>query len=754
MRSAHRRAPWALAAASSVTLALTGLAQTKSASDAKAPTDKATSENATSLKSTVEAEVSPSVSRLAEIKVELAWLGDRATFPCQLAARRVGCKLEVGGFVPDESLRKKAIELARANCDLPVVDKLLVNPGSAMVIARATHEELSRAAAAAMGRILAKHGEEFSFETDPSGEITIKGLIPTWEDKLTVSRRLSQLPGCTGVVNQFRVRNQMREGHLCNLVSIDGKLRVPAASNAVADIAAPKPAAFQETVQRVEAPNSVPLLPTEAPSSVAQGPVLLPANPSVSVAVSTTVPTRVSSSTSSSTSTFTSTGSSTPSSTPTSSHPLLGRIFGRAPVVQPSDMSNSVAAPPVVSQPTAPATVVLKKEATPVPASKPTVVANNATISSTNHSTTSTNSGLNGAPMKLPLPLVLGSNSPAKPTTTVANVVAAPALPSKPVASAQVVNKPATTQPVANAAPAKLPSPYAMQLGTPVRPTTPAASPIQQVSYQEPVGVNRSVNQPTSQPAANRSASPYGGNPYGATPAPGSPYSGSSGVRSASPYGAGSPYGATPATPAPASSPGLISRVWTPTPTVQPVQTAQASTPTVVTQPVQTVQATVENPPAQVVHETPAPVISAAPVTPPVTNWGTAPTPTPVAPKVENPMPAPLPSNVVSAPVVPTPPAKPVVASPVVPVSAQRITPTPTAGPVTSTEVQGFLCNRIQQIGEGKVRDVRVQGTSSNACVISLAVPTATEGQQVGQKIINMPELVPYKVDLQIRVQP
>lgn len=717
MRSAYRRARWALAAAGSVTLALTGLAQTKPASDAKAPPDNVPPE-----KAAVEAEISPSLARLAEIKVELAWLGDRATFPCQLAARRVGGKLEVGGFVPDESLRKKALDLARSNCELSVVDKLLVHPGSAMAIARASHEELSRAAAAVLGRLLAKHNEEFSFETDPSGEITIKGLIPTWEDKLTVSRRLSQLPGCTGVVNQFRVRNQMRDGQLCNLVSIDGKLRVPAVADAVADLAAPRPAVFTETVQRIEAPGAVPLLPTEAPSAVAQGPVLPPAGPSIAVAVSPP--------------------SSTPKPTPVFSKPVatspvVTMPANSTPLFVPSAQSKPVVAPPVVSHSAAPATVVLKKEATPLPVSKPAVVANNS-------ANPSRNSGLNGAPLKLPTPFVLGSNSPVKPTSTVANVVSSPALPSKPVAAAPAPSKPVTTKSVATAIPAKpAVNPNAKQPGTA----------IQLVGYQEPVAVNPSVNQPASQPAINRYSSPYGGgayasnvyggSPYGASPAPANPYSGSAGVRSASsnPYAAGSPYGAVPATPMPVStpSPGLIARAWAAAPVSQPVQVVQVTpVPTALSQPVTATPA--------------APVTVAAPAPLPVTNWGTA--PAPVAPKYDNPVPSMLPGNVVSAPVVPAPVARLGAASPVVPVAAQRIAPTPMAGPVTSAEVQGFLANRIQEIGEGKVRDLRVQGTASNSCVISLTVPSAIDGQQVGQKIINMPELVPYKVDLQIRVQP
>jgi len=51
--------------------------------------------------------------RLAEIAVELAWLGDPVTFPYFLEARVEGAKLTVRGFVPDKAVREHALGLAR-----------------------------------------------------------------------------------------------------------------------------------------------------------------------------------------------------------------------------------------------------------------------------------------------------------------------------------------------------------------------------------------------------------------------------------------------------------------------------------------------------------------------------------------------------------------------------------------------------------------------------------------------------------------
>ncbi len=52
--------------------------------------------------------------RLAEARVELAWLADPITFPYFLEARVEGATLTVRGFVPDQTVRMQAQRVAQA----------------------------------------------------------------------------------------------------------------------------------------------------------------------------------------------------------------------------------------------------------------------------------------------------------------------------------------------------------------------------------------------------------------------------------------------------------------------------------------------------------------------------------------------------------------------------------------------------------------------------------------------------------------
>lgn len=199
MRLALGRAAWALTAAGSLGLTLTALAQQP---PQKLPLEVA---KPTAQRDEPKAQAALSPARLAEINVELAWLADAETFRCQLAARKVGDKLEVGGFVPHAGLKARALEIAAKHSTLPVADKLVVMANSELKIAPSTQDALCESAASLLGKIMSKFGAEFEFGTDGHGQITISGNVPSPEDKLTISRRLSQLSGCTAVLNNMNV---------------------------------------------------------------------------------------------------------------------------------------------------------------------------------------------------------------------------------------------------------------------------------------------------------------------------------------------------------------------------------------------------------------------------------------------------------------------------------------------------------------------------------------------------------------------
>src|SRR5262249_56689546 len=113
MRKALRRASWAWTVAAGTVA--TGVSVVSVAVAQRIPPVQTPSR---------QQEASRSANRPLEIAIELAWLGDPVTFPCQLAAHLSDAGAEVRGYVPNKAARDRALQLARLNCPLPVVDQL------------------------------------------------------------------------------------------------------------------------------------------------------------------------------------------------------------------------------------------------------------------------------------------------------------------------------------------------------------------------------------------------------------------------------------------------------------------------------------------------------------------------------------------------------------------------------------------------------------------------------------------------------
>lgn len=212
MRLARGRAGWALTAAGTIGLTVAAAAH-------GSPNKPLT---AMPLQASAATAMAGGLARVVEIRVELAWLADPHTFPYDLAARGTGSTLEVGGLVPDAAVRDRALQVARENSPLPVVDRLLIQPGAGNPPTKMGDGNLCRAAGEALSRMLAGHNEPFQVAADPSGQVTLLGTVQSCEDKLRVSRRMSQLPGCTSVLNSMVVARTKRDGQIYTTVSADG----------------------------------------------------------------------------------------------------------------------------------------------------------------------------------------------------------------------------------------------------------------------------------------------------------------------------------------------------------------------------------------------------------------------------------------------------------------------------------------------------------------------------------------------------
>jgi hypothetical protein len=144
-------------------------------------------------------------ARLIEMKVELAWLADPVTSPCRLEARTMGSTLEVHGQVPGEGELEHALYLAREESGMRVLNKVQLNPRLRGPGSSKPQEALHREAFNAVRQGFPENAPAITVSTLADGQVVLKGTIPTYEDKLAISRHLRQATSCSCIINQLRV---------------------------------------------------------------------------------------------------------------------------------------------------------------------------------------------------------------------------------------------------------------------------------------------------------------------------------------------------------------------------------------------------------------------------------------------------------------------------------------------------------------------------------------------------------------------
>src|SRR5262245_22935923 len=182
MRRALKRAARMLVAAGALGLSQPAWAQAPAAAPARQP--------------------SAGQAHLERMKVELAWMSDPVTFSHPLEAHVRGASLEVRGTLPDPGLKDHALRVARQHCFLPVVDGITVTASSAVVPAGAP-DALEGTARRLLVRHLGPRATGFEVSAQPDGQVSVHGSVSSVEEKVTVSRCLRQVPGCTSVVNRL-----------------------------------------------------------------------------------------------------------------------------------------------------------------------------------------------------------------------------------------------------------------------------------------------------------------------------------------------------------------------------------------------------------------------------------------------------------------------------------------------------------------------------------------------------------------------
>lgn len=185
---------------------------------------------------------------VTEAKVAVAWLGDPLTFSCELQAHRSGNVLHVTGFVPSDAAREQALKIARAVGGLTVEDGCTLKPDLPRPIASKPMNVLYRHATAELLRVIPDHVGTITVDVWTMGRLIVKGTVPTYEDKLAVSRGLRQINGCTCVINELKVSPVT-----AIMVRPTDVLVQPAVTRPVAGKVTPRPAPKAETPRTVVA---------------------------------------------------------------------------------------------------------------------------------------------------------------------------------------------------------------------------------------------------------------------------------------------------------------------------------------------------------------------------------------------------------------------------------------------------------------------------------------------------------------------
>ncbi len=161
--------------------------------------------------------------RLTVLEVQLAWLADPNTFSYHLGIQPFGATYEVSGFIPDAAARETALRLAQ-NCvgEPVVVDSLIEDKSVKPRVAGSDRERLRQTALQALRVQCKVVGLDVAVVSD--GRIQVSGTVLSVEEKLAVSRKLTQVAGCTSVANNLAIETVLRHGQPVTEVSADGRL--------------------------------------------------------------------------------------------------------------------------------------------------------------------------------------------------------------------------------------------------------------------------------------------------------------------------------------------------------------------------------------------------------------------------------------------------------------------------------------------------------------------------------------------------
>jgi hypothetical protein len=195
---------WAVAVAGTLGLTLPTAAQVPFFKGFRTPTGPATKAAPQVPSEGQPSRIDDATVRLVHTRAQMAWLADPVTFAYNLGVHSTPQGLEVTGFVPNDIVRQRAMQLAQKHSALPLANGLKIHPGMAMrFVHQVSRTELQREAEAALKEVFGERAKRWRVVAEADGRVTLGGSCRSLEEQVQISKCLRRVGQCACVSNHL-----------------------------------------------------------------------------------------------------------------------------------------------------------------------------------------------------------------------------------------------------------------------------------------------------------------------------------------------------------------------------------------------------------------------------------------------------------------------------------------------------------------------------------------------------------------------
>jgi hypothetical protein len=150
------------------------------------------------------ARIDETTVHLIHTRAQMAWLADPVTFAYNLGVHATPQGLEVTGFVPNDTVRQRAMQIAQKHSALPLTDGLKIHPGMTLrLVQQVSRAELQHDAAAALHEVFGDRAKRWHVVADADGRVTVGGSCASLDEQVQISQCMRRVSQCACVSNHL-----------------------------------------------------------------------------------------------------------------------------------------------------------------------------------------------------------------------------------------------------------------------------------------------------------------------------------------------------------------------------------------------------------------------------------------------------------------------------------------------------------------------------------------------------------------------